>query len=91
MGEKMIADIGTKPLAAARFNMLKEELGMKEWKEKIEEDSQEKEGEKKDGGEEKSSVGCVKQVAKIIMMAALLDGAQFKKMRRTNLERQNFR
>ena len=67
----MIADIGTKPLAAARFNMLKEELGMKEWKEKIEEDAEQKKEEKKEGGDEKSS-----QVAKIIMIAALLDGVK---------------
>jgi len=71
MGEKMFADIGTKPLAAARFNMLKEELGMKEWKEKIEEDAEQKKEEKKEGGDEKSS-----QVAKIIMIAALLDGVK---------------
>ena len=74
--QKMIADIGTKPLAAARFNMLKEELGMKEWKEKIEEDAEQKKEEKKEGGDEKSSVGFVKQVAKIIMIAALLDGVK---------------
>eukprot|EP00438_Fugacium_kawagutii_P013287 Skav225459 [mRNA] locus=scaffold881:75571:82572:- [translate_table: standard] len=56
MGEKMIADIGTKPLPAARLEMLKKEMGMGQRKERNTEEHKEGREEVKKEAEEKEIV-----------------------------------
>ena len=75
-GEFMIADIGTKPLTAARLEFLKKLMGMgkRKLKDEVKEGEEKmKDDEKKDGHlttKEKTSVAEAAQVLKLIVLAA---------------------
>ena len=71
-GEKMIADIGTKPLAASRFEMLREMMGMK-----IQREDEKKEKEqKKEDLKEVQGPKVKKEVLQLVTLAVAISQAK---------------
>ena len=65
-GESMIADIGTKPLAAARLTFLKDLMGMGKLGEvEVKEEEKEKGGEKKEGKEKQDDREVTKETMRV--------------------------